>query len=819
MMRIRFSRLLTSFLFLLIFTGLSLADFQALNAATGVTRLRDGVELSCGNARVRVTAISAKTFRVRVAKDGAFLADQSWAVTLPAAYTAVRITENPPFISVSTSGGEARINMKPLRIDFYDAKGSLVNSESETIAFDGANFRVRRSMPDNENYFGLGDKTSLSLRDHAYSFWNTDFFGWQESSDPLYKTIPFFISMNGPLSYGIFMDNAWRSSFDFGKERHDSYSFGAEGGELNYYFFFGPDPKTVLMQYMDLTGKPPLPPLWTLGYQQCRYSYYPESRVREVAKTFRDKKIPADVIYLDIDYEDRYRPFTINRHYFPKFEEMVKDLGKEGFSVIAITDLHIADAIDGYAPYASGKSIEAFVKSADGTDYVGPVWPGASVFPEFTLSKTREWWGTLYRDFVGMGIRGFWNDMNEPAVFRPTKTMPLDVVHRLDDGTRLPHLAIHNVIGMLNSRATYEGLLKLESNERPFVLTRATYAGGQKYAATWTGDNSSSWNHLRMSVPTLLNLGISGEPFAGVDIGGFNGSPTPELLTRWMTLGAFNPIYRNHTSKNTNNQEPWAVGDQYEKEMKKAIEQRYRMLPYIYTLAEEASRTGIPMMRPLFLEFPREGWLQGEDTEYMFGPAMLVAPKVWDMVDKYEVHLPAGIWYDYWTGAVIQGGLHDSGAQMNPAIERLKVKVDPKMGELPVYVKAGSIIPHQPVVQSTQFAPEGPLELRVYPGEDCAGHLYTDDGHTFDYKNGTSLRIDMTCGGDEHGAVLEIGASHGSFKPWFTELRLVFYGMPRSPSSIVDDGNAVKGKYDNKSHTVTLTVPYTAASQKIQLTF
>ncbi len=327
------------------------------------------------------------------------------------------------------------------------------------------------------------------------------------------------------------------------------FPFGAEGGELNYYFYAGPEPKTVLSEYTGMIGHIPLPPLWSLGFQQCRYSYYPEARVREIARLFRDKQIPADVIYLDIDYQNGNRPFTIDRERFPTFEQMIHDLRAEGFHTIAITDLHIKKEI-GYAPYDSGEKIDAFVKNPDGSDYVGPVWPGPSVFPDFTLTRVRDWWGGLYRDFVGMGVAGFWNDMNEPAVFeRADKTMPLDNVHRLDDGTKLDHRAIHNVFGMENGRATYDGLRKLQPDERPFVLTRAAYAGAQRYAASWTGDNSSTWNHLGMSVPGLLSLGISGYPLVGDDIGGFAGSPPADLLTRWLELGTFNPIDRDHTAK------------------------------------------------------------------------------------------------------------------------------------------------------------------------------------------------------------------------------------------------------------------------------
>ncbi|MEO8727642.1 MAG: glycoside hydrolase family 31 protein [Acidobacteriaceae bacterium] len=809
-------------------TMTAFADWHALGNVTAVAPLPNGVELSAGQARVRITALDSSTVRVRVAADGAFPKDSSWA--LDPAYLPsdpqVHVTQTPDAITLDLPAlNHVRITKSPLRIAFLDAQNNLLSEDDarEPMAFNGPEFRVTKSSPpnDSELYFGLGDKTSLILNNRAFTLWNTDAFGWQESTDPLYKAIPFFIALRNGRAYGIFMDNAWRSSFDFGKGRHDAISFGAEGGQLNYYFFFGPSPKQVLTAYTNLTGKTPLPPLWSLGYQQCRYSYYPESRVREIARTFRDKKIPADVIYLDIDYQDQYRPFTINRAYFPHFESMIKDLRSEGFSTIVITDLHVAKA--DYPPYNSGSAQDVFMKNPDGSQYVGTVWPGPSVFPDFTLTRAREWWGSLYKDFVAMGVRGFWNDMNEPSVFDvPGKTMPLDIPSRLDNGTTIPHLAAHNVIGMENSRATYEGLLKLESpaNERPFVLTRATYAGGQRFAATWTGDNSATWNHLRMSIPTLLNLGISGEPLVGDDIGGFNGTGTADLVTRWMWLGAFNPIFRNHSAKGTGDKEPWAFGPPYESYMKAAIEQRYRMLLYIYSAADEAARTGIPIMRPLFLEFsrPEDQWLANNQDEFMFGPAMLVAPKVWEYNEPYDIHLPAGEWFDYWTGEKYRGGETGTLSETS-STGGVSLKVNPRVNELPVFVKSGSIIAQQPVVQSTAYTPQGNLELRVYPGPDCHAVLYMDNGHSL--QTGTNrIHLPMSCTQDASGASLTLAPQQGEFKPWFSSLDIVFYGAPSTPRSASLDGHsAAQPEYDAAHHTASLTVHYKAAGEKISIIY
>src|SRR5215813_356920 len=794
----------------------SAQNWESLGRVTLTRKLPNGIELTTGKAKIAVTAMNDSVVRIRVAQNGVFPKDTSWAVMQDAssAAPAVQISEDGNIAEVHIRSGRVHIFKNPLRLTFLNGAGTVINEDDPgaAITFAGTSFRVTKRMPEDENYFGLGDKTSLNLREHAYTMWNTDAYGWEESTDPLYKTIPFFIGMRQGSAYGIFLDNTWRSFFDFGKESHHKYSFGADGGELNYYFFFGPNPKQVLAAYAALTGKAPLPPLWSLGFQQCRYSYYPEARVREVARTFREKKIPADVIYLDIDYQDRNRPFTIDRQRFPNFEGMIKDLGQQGFKVILITDLHIAH-VPGYKPYDQGISGDHFVKNPDGTIYVGKVWPGDSVFPEFTLTRSREWWGTLYKDFVGMGIAGFWNDMNEPALFeRRDKTMPLTTVHRLDDGSKLDHRAVHNMFGMQNSRATYEGLLKLEGNERPFVLTRATYSGGQRYAASWTGDNSSTWNHMRMSVSNLLSLGISGFAYVGDDIGGFRGSPPPDLLTRWIALGAFNPIYRDHTEKGSADQEVWVHGPEHEAIRKKFIEQRYRMLPYIYTIAEEASRTGLPMMRPLFLEFPKEERVAANEEEFMFGPKILVAPKVWEFAAAYEIQLPQGDWYDYWTGVKIPASQNNAGGTL---------KVTPGLDELPVYVRAGSILPHQPVVQNTREIPQGPLELLVFPGDNCTGDLYLDDGHTFNYQRGEYLRTSFSCSVNATNSVaVQINAAQGSYKPWFQQLELKIYDAKAAPRSVkVGETPAQNFHYDAAQKMVSVTVPFVSTGTKIEVSY
>jgi alpha-glucosidase len=779
-------------------TGVRAEGWQHLGNVRSVEKRSDGVVLVTGAAKVQITFFRPGIVRVRVAPTGAFPKDFSWAVVEGAKAPAVAVNDSSDHVEVSDNEVVVRVKKSPLLVSFEDKQGNtlLADEPSLPMAWNGERVRVWKQMPLLENYYGLGDHPgSLNRRNRAFTLWNTDSYAFQESTDPIYKSIPFFIGLKEGKAYGVFFDNAYRTNFDFGLESPFYYAFGSEGGEINYYYFAGPEPKKIVQEFADLVGHTPLPPYWSLGFQQSRYSYYPEARVYEIAKTFREKKIPLDAIYLDIDYQQGYAPFTVNREYFPHFEQLIGDLSKQGIHIVLITDLHLKYEPDhGYSPYDSGTKVDAFVKKADGSLYVAPVWPGLSVFPDFTLARVRDWWGTLYKDFVGMGVSGFWNDMNEPAVFETvTKTMPLDNRHRLDDGTTLPHRAVHNAFGMQNVRATREGLLKLRPNERPFVLTRAAYAGTQRYAATWTGDNISTWNHIRISTPIMLNMGLSGYPLVGSDIGGFAGSPPSDLLTRWLELGVFNPIYRDHTGKGSENQEPWENTPDEQATRKRYIELRYRLLPYIYTAMEETSRTGLPLMRPVFLEYPQSADFYGDDRDFFFGHDLLVEPVVTEMIDAEELKFPAGRWYDFW-----------SAAQFT---EKDHVSLRPKLDQVPLFVRAGAILPMQPVVQSTSESPLGPLGLRVYPGEDCHGSLYEDDGHTFGYENGEYLRVNYSCAVRPGSLSVSSKVEKAGYQPWWKDADMKVFGVETAPKEVRLGEQAVTDwSYDQAEKTVTIPI-------------
>jgi alpha-glucosidase len=786
----------------------------AVNAgAQQLTPMPAGVTMTSSGVTLEVTALRDDVLRVRLWKGADAPEDASWAVLPAARSSRTAVVAEPNGFATKT----LRVTVDPqLLLTVADLDGNILQKDAAPVQWDGAQFKVSKQGSWSDHFFGLGDKPGpLDRKAETFTLWNTDAFGWQESTDPIYKSIPFFIDMNHGRALGVFLDNTWRTNFDFGHADPNRYTFGALNGPLDYYLLYGPEPKAVVSGWSWLTGTTPLPPLWALGFQQSRYTYMPESQLREVATRLRKDHIPSDVLWLDIDFQHENWPFTVNEKAFPSFAGMVKDLAREQFKVVVIADLHIANQPNkGYAPYDSGTAGDHFVKNPDGSTFVGKVWPGPAVFPDFTQAQTRQWWGTLYKTFVDEGVAGFWNDMNEPAVFEtPTKTMPDDIQHRIDEpGFRkrtAPHLEIHNVYGMENARGTYEGLLALRPDERPFVMSRASFAGGQRYSTTWTGDNSSTWNHLRMSVPQIVNLGLSGFSLTGADVGGFAGSPPSDLLTKWIELSAFQPIDRVHSAKGTRMHEVWVDGPEQEAIRRHYIEERYRLMPYLYTVAEETSHDGLPINRPLFLEFPHaieDGTpfdLTTGGAEFLLGSRVLVAPNPSpEEVAPYVVRLPPGTWYDYWTGEryvrAVPGTSLDA-EQRDLVLAEKQLSVTPKLERMPVYVRGGTILPIAPLTQSTVEVPKGPLTLRVYPSaggsrlapEGCDGEVYSDDGESFAFRQGAYARIHFTCAVASDGSVnVTIGSQEGSWKPWWHSYRIEVVGWtPKQKQGVVDGRN------------------------------
>jgi alpha-glucosidase len=728
----------------------------------------DGKTLLFHNSQgtLAITPLSEDVVRVRFTTQPAFARDHSYAVIkrdlgTPAANAKI----GGATATITTPSLTVTVQYAPLRISFATPAGEILDADDPLcgISLAGSEFRVAKQLHDDEHVYGFGEKTGRldkrgwKLGGYNYVMWNSDTPGYDSSTDPLYVAVPFFMVTRRGVAHGIYLDNTRRSFFDVGRERPDRLTFGADGGDLDYYFINGPDPKKVIERYTALTGRMPLPPLWALGYNQCRWSYYPESRVRLLADTFRQKKIPADGLWLDIHYLDGYKPFTWNHDRFPDPKKMISDLRAQGFHLVTILDGH-PPALKGYAPYDSGMAGDHFVKSADGKVYEGPVWPSQaeknpapSVFPDFSRPATREWWGGLYKSLLDAGVAGIWNDMNEPSVFDSLNgTMPPDVVFD-NEGQPATSLEVHNVYGQLMSRSTFEGLSWLQPDQRAFVLTRSSFAGGQRYAAVWTGDATADWSSLRQSVSMLLGLGVSGFPFVGSDIGGFVRMPSAELCTRWLQVGVFYPFLRMHTEIATPDKEPWSFGWQFEAINKRAIELRYELLPYVYNVMQQASETGVPALRPLFLEFPDDERAAAIDDEFLFGSGLLVAPVLWEGATERDVYLPAGDWYDYWTGKHYAGNT--------------TIHLPVTLNTIPILVRGGAFIFRQPVVQNTGEMPGNPLRVLVAPAAESESSFYEDDGESLQYRKGDFVRRRFRQTRDEQSTVIEISAPEGTYRP------------------------------------------------------
>lgn len=753
---------------------------QYLTSVTRVRKEGNKFYFSDGTAQVEVRVVSDEIIRVRLAPHGVFLDDFSYAVTtVDQKVSTFRLEEDDDYYTIATNTVSCKVKKEDFLISFTDVTTNQVMSSDhspmhweENVDFGGYYVYATKHNTPEENFFGLGDKSgNLNLRGRKFQNWNTDAysFGWDQ--DPLYRTIPFYIGVHHEAAYGIFFDNTFRSYFDFGKQDNDKTSFWADGGELQYYYIHGPHLMDVVKRYQTLTGTHQLPPKWALGYHQCRWSYYPESRVREVAEGFRSHKIPCDAIYLDIDYMDGYRCFTWNKKYFPDPKKMIKDLMSIGMKTVVMIDPGIK-VDDNYWVFKEGKENNYFCRRSDDYFMEGHVWPGRCQFPDFTNPTVREWWGGLYKELVDLGVAGVWNDMNEPAVFG-AGTFPNDVRHNYD-GYRGSHRKAHNVYGMQMVRSTYDGLKKLMRNKRPFTITRAGYSGMQRYACVWTGDNVATWEHLKMGNIQCQRMSISGVPFCGTDIGGFSGDPDGELFTRWIQLGTFSPFMRAHSAGDTGVREPWSFGEPFTSINRKFIELRYKLMPYIYSAFWEHARYGFPILRPLVMLEQEQVSNHFRQDEFTFGDKILVCPVLEQGATSRIVYLPKGQWYNYWTNALLDGAKD--------------YKVDAPLEDMPLFVRAGSVIPEYPVMQYVGEKPIDEVSLNVYYADyEVNSYMYEDHGDTFAYEQDIYLEKRFNVRGDGKNLFIH-QTTEGLYTPNYEWYDYNIIGLPFVVNKVfVDD--------------------------------
>lgn len=703
--------------------------------------------------------------------------DYPYAVIANAQPLNFQYQDSPSLVELRTNCLTVQITKNPVSVAFQDASGNILNEEIPGLgtSWIGEQVTSYRKLQPGERFIGLGEKTGpLDRRGHGYQNWNTDAFSYSLGEDPLYCSTPFYIGLHQGRQYGIFFDNTHKSFFNFGASNNRFSSFAADSGDMNYYFIQGNTVGEILQGYATLTGLMPLPPKWSIGYQQCRYSYYPDSEVRTVANTFRDKQIPADGIVLDIHHMDGYKIFTWDSRNFPDPQGLVSELRAKNFEVVLMCDPGIK-VEKGYDPYDDGVKRDVFIKYPDGEYYTGQVWPGWCHFPDFTHPNVRKWWSQKMAKYAALGVEGFWNDMNEIATWGHTQPENIEFDH---DGEKATSRKARNIYGLQMARSSYEAAKELLKGKRPFNLTRSGYSGVQRYAAVWTGDNVSYDDHMLLGVRMINSLGLAGIPFVGYDVGGFTGEASVKLFARWITLGALSPFFRGHTMVNSPDAEPWAFGEEVENISRNFIRFRYQLMPYLYSVFEEASRTGMPIQRSMAISYPHEDWVYQAQfhNQYLFGPSLLVAPVV-SHQQYTKVHLPAGAWFSLYDGERFNG---DSD-----------VIVESPLHKLPVFVQAGSVVSMQrPVMHTKEKVTE--LILHVYAGEaNTSFDYYDDDGSTFEFQQGAFCRRNLMHLSAKRTLIL--GKQEGNYHTALETIRIILHGAG-PVDRITLDGTTLKAQ-------------------------
>lgn len=721
----------------------------------------NGISGTAERGKFRVTIYTDGIFRIQITRED-FFEDFSYAVVATPEEVGFEVTDSDHVIIIRTRRVVMLMGKDVLSFHFQDTQGRTINQDEEGFATSwiGEQVTTYKKLQEGERFIGLGEKTGpLDRRGSGYVNWNTDNFGYTSGSDPLYCSTPFFIGIHHHLVYGIFFDNSHKTHFNFGASNDRFSSFSADTGEMNYYFMHAPTVQEIIEHYTFLTGRMEMPPLWSIGYQQCRYSYYPDKEVITVANMFREKEIPADAIVLDIHYMEQYKIFTWSKRDFSDPVRLLAQLTERGFNVVVMCDPGIK-VEKGYHTYEDGMKEDVFIKYPDGKPYTGQVWPGWCHFPDFTRPATRAWWQEQFREYVQQGVTGFWNDMNEIATWG---NMLPEHVEMDFEGQKSTLRRGRNVYGFQMARSTYEGTKAIMENRRPFNLTRSGFSGVQRYSAVWTGDNVAYDEHMMLGVRLVNSMGLTGISFAGYDVGGFVGDANTRLFARWISIGAFSPFFRGHSMINSRDSEPWSYGEEVEQISRNYIKFRYQLLPYLYSLFYESANNGMPVQRSLAIDYTHDPKIYDHQFhhQYLFGPSIMVIP-VESTKDFVRIYFPQGhSWYSLYNGDRYSG--------------HSEVILDCPLHRLPVFVRSGAIIPMQPVVQNTKEKPDT-LILHLYSGDTDTSFLYyEDDGISFDYQSGVfSKRLIRYL---SQANTLEIERSEGTYSSPVKKLRVVFHGF------------------------------------------
>ena len=731
---------------------------QDLGAIESFIGTPDGLQAKTSNGNFQIKVYDAGIIRINIHFEEVTDTNK-YSVIATSVEDGFNIEESEGEIFLTTSLLQLQITKSPVRFTLKNHDGQILCAD-DTFGTSriGDQITTYKKLQEGERFIGLGEKTGpLDRRGQGYQHWNTDSFAYGSEQDPLYCSTPFYIGLHNNLAYGIYLDNSHKSFVNFGASNDRFSSFSVDAGDMDYYFIHDQNVEGILKKYAQLTGVTPLPPLWSIGYQQCRYSYYPDVEVERIAKTFRQKDIPADVIVLDIHYMEQYKIFTWDNKKFSKPAELVAHLRELGFHVVVMCDPGIKIE-DGYAAYESGKKNDVFIKYPDGSNYSGTVWPGLCHFPDFTKASTREWWEENLKTYTEIGVDGFWNDMNEIATWG--QMLP-ELIEFDFDGDKDTARKGRNIYGFQMSRATFEGTKAGLKNKRPFNLTRAGFSGIQRYAAVWTGDNVATDEHMMLGVRLVNSMGLAGIAFAGYDVGGFVGNASEHLFARWAQIGSFSPFFRGHSMINSRDSEPWAYGEQVEEISTNFIRLRYRLMPYIYSLFFEASISGIPLQRSLAIDYSFDHNIYNGlyHNQYLFGPALMVAPLESDKT-LTKVYLPEGEWYELFNDQKFNGNQ--------------EMIIECGIEKLPVFVKASSIIPVAPQANTNTQGLGDLLEIHIYSGQaENSFVYYEDDGESYNYETGEFHKRNILYNPHERFVTLE--KAEGNYKSRYKHLKFCLH--------------------------------------------
>lgn len=795
------------FLILLTVNGQSFAQssrFQFSGNYVSHQAIDHVVEIVHDRGKVKIDYLSGIGFRVRYGRSDLGSVFYSNAVDQHGAATVrPELRDDPRAIHLTVGDDVIMVQKQPLRITFQHRNGTVWSKESFGAGLMGDRVAHVMSKPDGEHYFGLGEKsTEFNRTGKTFTQWNTDVTSFRFNTDPMSKSIPFFMGLREGRAWGIFYDNTWRSEIDLGAQLNTHIGFYADGGELRFYLFSGPTLGDVVQKYTLLTGRSTMPPIWALGVQVVGLGQITEPEVYNIANEYRAKKIPLDAIHLNRTHTSEYRSFTWDGAKFPNADAVVLEMGKRGINIVQSIDPGIKD--DAFFDVRNeGITKDVYIKYPDGTNLSGDTWAGRSLFPDFSKPVTREWWGALHQRGIGDGVSGFILTMNEPRMFTGNT---LAAVSEYDnEGRGAGQLEMHNQYALLMAKASYEGLRKAAPDKRTFLKSRSGFAGIQRYASVWNGLSSNNWDEIGITLPMILGAGISGVPGAGMRVGGVGQKIDADLYARSLQLASVMPRLELNSHHEQVVADPWTHGGAWERGNLAFLNMRYRLIPAIYTAWWQHTRTGAPILRPLVWNWPNLTDVVQIEDQFMLGDHVMVAPVLKPGVSERSVYLPEGLWYKYHTREKVMGGIRL--VESAPSIGSLPTTIEETMllRSMPMYARAGAVVAEREAMEFVGQKPIRELQLQVFAGGNQTSYLYEDDGSTYAHERGRYRALTFMTEAYRGGFRIRV-TSEGQYDDASIRFSYLIHGLDRKPDRITVNGRNIVYFYEPRTNTIVFKI-------------